>query len=149
VIDRHARDEAALLLRRFAAGRLTNDEFDEAFPPSATDSALMALEGRAWHLYSDHREHRLVLDRIGRREVARWVLFLHSTFEYQWPKFQWYQTRGGLWNWLTRGAADRRSDEAFDAFRQSGDYAVWPFLRATDFEEARKRPRFLAGSVSG
>ncbi len=32
MIDRVARDRAALLLRRFAAGRITNDEFANEFP---------------------------------------------------------------------------------------------------------------------
>ena len=89
MIDRAARDRAALLLRRFAAGRLTNDDFVDAFPSSKTDPALRAVDQRAWALYDDFRTHRLTgrhaLAPAGRREVARWVLFLQSDVEYTWP----------------------------------------------------------------
>ena len=82
MVDREARDRAALLLRRFAAGRLTNDEFDEAYPGSAGDRALPEVGGAAWHLHSDGEVHRLTgeyaLARLTRRDVARWVVFLHT-----------------------------------------------------------------------
>ena len=55
MVDRPARDRAALLLRRFASGRITNFEFDDAFPASVGDPALRAVAGRAWQLYDDTR----------------------------------------------------------------------------------------------
>lgn len=48
MIDRVARNRAALLLRRFAAGRITNDDFTNEFPSSKNDPALRAVDQRAW-----------------------------------------------------------------------------------------------------
>jgi hypothetical protein len=161
MIDRTARDTAALLIRRFAAGRLTNDEFDEAFPRSRLDQALSAIEGRAWHLYDDFETHRLTgrhgLTRAGRREIARWVLFLHSEVEYEWPWFNWYRgarRRGSgraLLNLLMMGwleARMAREEAGMAAFQRTGDFAVWPFFRPPDFEAARRQPRFCVGRVA-
>jgi hypothetical protein len=149
MVDREARDRAALLLRRFAAGRLTNDEFDEAYPGSAGDRALPEVGGAAWHLHSDGEVHRLTgeyaLARLTRRDVARWVVFLHTDLEYEWPAFDWYRFVDPVWNWLTRGRAERRWRDDFEAFQRRGEYRVWPFLRGADFVAARRRPRLLAG----
>ncbi len=42
---------------------------------------------------------------------------------------------------------DQRARERWLATQNEiGDYDVWPFLRTSDFQEARKRPRLLAGS---
>jgi hypothetical protein len=75
MIDRVARARAALLLRRFACSRLTNDDFVENFPRSTVDPALRAVEERAWGLYDDLHTHRLTgryaLTAAGMREVAR------------------------------------------------------------------------------
>jgi len=155
MIDRAARDRAATLLRRFVGGRMTNDDFDSDFPQSRTDPALDALSGASWHLYSDNSTHRLTgrhaLTREGRRQVLRWVLFLHSGLEYEWPDFNWYRvvrTPSPLIDWLLRGALTRRKErEAAEIaeFQAAGDYDVWPFIREADLRRALRHPRLLGG----
>jgi hypothetical protein len=82
MIDPRSRTEAALLLRRFASGRITNDDFDERYPRRSPDPGVVAVGGVAWTLYSDLRTYRLVgqkaLSSTDRRLVARCMVFLHS-----------------------------------------------------------------------
>ena len=152
MIDRVARDQAAEWIRHFISGRLDNDEFADEFPQSREDPALAALEGRCWSLYSDMEKHHLTGDRAlseeGRREVWRWVLFLHSALEYEWPAFNWYRVDWGavrLINWLTLGRLKARQEADITAFAAAGEFAVWPFFRMSDFERTLAAPRLLAG----
>jgi hypothetical protein len=146
MIDRVARDRAALLLRRFAVGRITNDDFERDFPESRVDPALRAVNERAWLLYNDLFTHRLSGDRAltseGRREVARWVLFLYSDVEYMWPaSYSFIQVRADLMNLLTLGWWERRKDSAFSAFAEAGEFEVWPFRLSPDYQAALRLPR--------
>ena len=150
MIDRAMRDRAALLLRRFAAGRLTNDAFVDTFPTSKIDPALQAVEERAWALYSDLRTHRLTggdaLTPAGMREVSRWVLFLQSDVEYAWPtSYSFIQIYNWPLNLLTLGWWERRKAEKFRAFAQTGDFEVWPFGTRAEYDAVVCHPRFLAG----
>ena len=153
MIDREARKLAALLLRRFAASRLTNDDFESEYPQSKVDPALRAIEERAWALYDDFHTHRLTgrnaLTAAGRREVARWVLFLQSDVEYSWPtSYSFMQIYNWPMNLLTLGWWERRKQETFQAFAKSGEFTVWPFRTRTDYEAAVGRPRFLVGRTA-
>jgi len=92
MIDPTSRTEAALLLRRLASGRITNDDFDERYPRRSPDPGVVAVGEVAWTLYSDLRTYRLVgskaLSSADRRLVARCVLFLHSGLPYSWLPFR-------------------------------------------------------------
>jgi hypothetical protein len=155
MIDRAARDGAATLIRRFMAGRVTNDDLDSGFPQSRIDPALDALAGASWYLYGDDSTYRLpsrnAFPRDARRQVSRWVLFLHSGLEYEWPDFNWYAgvpTPSPLLDWLTCGALTRlkaRREAEIAAFQAAGDYAAWPFFREADVRRALQRPRLLKG----
>jgi hypothetical protein len=146
MIDRPARDRAALALRRFTANRITNEEFLDSYPTSASDPAVRAIDSRAWALYDDFREHRLDASRELRREIARWVVFLHSDVEYRWPPFQFIMVQPPRWlDWLSGGRLSRRQDEAFARFCAAADFSVWPFHSGEELADAVARPRFLAG----
>jgi hypothetical protein len=95
-------------------------------------------------------EHRLDGDRAltsaGRREVARWVLFLYSEVEYTWPtSYSFMQIHNALMSLLTFGWWERRKERAFAAFARLGDFDVWPFRTRADYQIAIRRPRFFAG----
>lgn len=155
MVDRVTRDQAAEWIRRFVSGRIDNDEFAEEFPQSRKDPALAALVGRCWALYSDNENHYLAGDRAlsreGRQEVWRWVLFLQSGLEYEWPDFNWCRIEWRvplLLDWLTMGALSRRKEreEAEIAELESaGDFKLWPFIRQSDFDQALRQPRLLGG----
>ncbi|HYE19593.1 MAG TPA: hypothetical protein VEA69_14170, partial [Tepidisphaeraceae bacterium] len=94
-VDRDRRARLAELLRQFASGRSTNDTYEDRFfaevfagrPAAQHDPALFAIWSRSWLLYSDLREHRLVgryaLPAAVRRDVCRWVVFLHTNVPYE------------------------------------------------------------------
>ena len=155
MIDRKRRAEFAELLRRFAAGQLTNDEYeDRAFEilpvPArhAEDQGLWPIMEMSWFLYDDLHKHRLdgkyKLTRDGRREVCRWILFLQSDCEYEWPRKSFHSLLAPILKLVTLGWWGRRQQEDFES---AGEVEVWPFLRRADYEAALRCPLLLARSA--
>lgn len=149
-VDAVARRAAAELVRQLASGRLTNDEFEERWPASA-DPALSAVREAAWFLYSDLRTYRLTgADRLPfpiRRQVARWVLFLHSDLPYEWPvESRAAKLARSIAGLLTIGVATRRWKTALQV---SEDADVWPFVRRVDYRRALRTPRLLRRAHAG
>jgi hypothetical protein len=90
-------------------------------------------------LYEDAREHRLdgqsSLSRGARRQVARWLLFLRSNREYEWPNLtKWPFWILALPNLLTFGAIGRLVWKWHD---RHGDPRAWPFIRSADLPGER------------
>lgn len=138
------RSTAATLLRQLASARLTNDEFEQRWPAS-TDPALSAVREAAWFLYSDLHTYRLAgADRLPfpiRRQVARWVLFLHSDLPYEWPvESRAVKLARSIAGLLTMGVARRPWKTALEV---SADADVWPFFRRVDYRRALRAPRLL------
>ena len=145
MVDRRARDGYAQLLRHFAAGCVLNwhyEDFAEAFLTSE-DRAVAEVFWAVWPAYCDVRKHYLSgkdrLDADGRRVVARYLLFLYSNLEYEWP----VRRRTRLWaNLFTLGL--------WGLIRpivpSGGDDKVWPFFRRSDLELEKARPRLLGGT---
>lgn len=139
-----------LLLRRLVAGRITNDEFEDALPLRSPDPAIseIFLYG-VWGCYSDLREHRLVgrqrLPRAARREIARFILFLKSDLEYEWPRQRlWERFLWMVAGLLTLGLAGRFY---WRWLGRRGDVGVWPFIREDDLDRAMRHPCYLAGAA--
>lgn len=143
MIDRNSRRALREQLRHLAAGLVTNDAYEDSVPQHSPDRAIrqIHLEG-AWYLYDDLRTHRLVgrdaLDRQAKREVARWVLFLGTDLEYEWPVLSApLRFAGallsivtlGLFGWVSRKLAGQ-------------DAALWPFRRQSDYEAALRQHPF-------
>ena len=151
MLDRHDRDRMVLLLRQLATGRITNDEFEDRQPLGSPDPAVAEVFYRgASGFYSDLDEYRLAgrhrLSRSERREMARFILFLKSDLEYEWPCLKLW--RELLWvaaGLLTLGLAGRFYWRWMGAH---GELGVWPFLRQEDFERAVRNPCYLAGAGS-
>jgi hypothetical protein len=156
MVDRVARDKFAELLRHFAAGNLTNDRYEDSAQlilksANREDRSLRAIFSRVWFLYDDIREHRLrdkhKLTDQGRRTVARWILFLHSDVEYEWPIRSFISLSGCLLRLCTLGLAGRILNPVNERrLRAMGSWELWPFFREADFESANKRPRLLGGA---
>ena len=151
MIDRAARNTMATALRRLFSRRITNDEFEVMRPrePSG-DSVLHPIYHWAWLCYSDNHEHKLARDlaHAVRKDVARFVLFLHSDLEYRWPPMRW------LWapiiSWpltvLTLGWWARVRARHVREWESHGDVEAWPFLTSSELSAACAQPRFLVGS---
>ena len=148
MIDYAARKELAELLRHFIAGRVTNLEFDgrEEEWSNSEDAALWLVFHKAWHLYDDFSEHRMTgdwrINKEGRREIARWILFLQTDLEYQWC----YSTPQQAW-WHLISVITFNLFPAFrePSYKDLGDSDVWPFYRRDDFDRAVRSPKLLAG----
>ncbi len=150
MIDRQARNELALLIRRLATGRITNDQFEDTCPCSAMDSATIHIPSEGvWYLYCDLREYYLRgKDRLlpeQRRFAARMTLFLKSDLEYEWPTRDLTEALMGiLLNLLTLGRFAHFYRWYADSY---GEMEVWPFARIEDYQAALKSPPFFNGIV--
>lgn len=141
MVDRNARAQLARCLRRLVSAQITNDEFEDQLPLEvhrSRDKGVQALRWAAWMLYNDLHEHRLVgahaVGRTGRRHIARWVLFLGSGHEYEWP----FISHGVRWllvlpNLLSFGLLGRCLARWQDS---AGNPEVWPFIRKADLDRA-------------
>lgn len=137
MIDRKARKDTALALRKLVDGKITNLEFEDAIPDT-TDPVVWAIFSSIWIFYDDFDEHHLsgkdVLSNEMRSKIDRWILFLLSDLDYKWPKIEHpgvRPLRNGLFNKLL-GRAMREK-----IFMNSGDYSVWPFVASTDYDEVK------------
>src|SRR5262249_51708423 len=149
MIDRDGRSQLAELLRHLVAGQITNDEFEDRLPVGSSDRAVNEVSQEAWYLYSDLYEHHLTgADRVPeevRRHVARWILFLHSDLEFEWPEWSFGQRLlSSAARLLTFGVLGH---EGHRRYERAGDIAVWPFLRQSDYEVALANPPYLRGAV--
>ncbi len=143
--ERLRRDRAIALLRAFAAGKLTNfefeDRYDENLDPRPVreweDRALWALKTVAWYCYDDLSTHRLTgkhaLTKEGKRSFARWILFLQTDRAYEWKQYDFISFHDRVLDWLTFGWWNRRQAAKFEAV----DWDIWPFRREEDLEDAK------------
>lgn len=144
MIDREARDKMAEILRHFAAGQLSNFDFEDQVP-STTDAAVRAIYDTVWCFYDDLEKHYMkgkwaFSDSI-KSQVARWSLFLYSNEEYGWPDIRFSGIRPlkhGFISSLLKGP------EKEQKFMAAGDYSVWPFISVESFEHAKQNPKLLA-----
>jgi len=157
MIDRHRRDQLAETLRHFAAGLLTNREYGKRVDPLfegkgqpwKDDLALRAVYEQAWFLYDDNLRHRLkgrhALGAEGRSEIARWIMFLYSDQEYEWPVTRFISISSCLLRIVTLGLCDLIAGPIYARRLEAmGDWSVWPFLDSRSYQEARQKPRLLA-----
>lgn len=146
MIDYEARKNAAEVARRFVGGQISNFEFENSFP-SSKDPAMWAIEDTLWCFYDDFEEHQLKGKRSVPEEtkqlMLRWVMFLYSDIEYEWPKISYPGVRPiqyGLFGKLFNRQKKQH------AFLSSGDIEFWPFINQESFEYAKNNPSLLAGS---
>lgn len=155
MIDRKARDEAALALRRFIAGQISNDDFVDRYPQSR-DPAISAFASAVWPYYSDTHEHWMTgkyrLSASERRRIMLWILFLDSDRDYVWPAIDYPsvdpRTRirklARLRRLMTLGLSASLSGAQAKTFLAAGHYDSWPFARQSDVRHALAHPRRLA-----
>lgn len=153
-VDRAARNQLSQGIRWLAAGTIDTGDFEDRFGHSAArarDPGVRAIFWQgAWVLYSDFERTPLRgmrrLSRDTRRAIARWIIFLDSDLPYEWPLNTWWHRLLHLpLNLLTLGSAGRWR---FRRWSRSGEVAVWPFLRWSDYRACLRRPRRL-GSPRG
>lgn len=146
MIDFVARKKAAEVARRFVAGQISNFEFENRFP-SSKDPAMWAIEDTFWCFYDDFEEHPLkgkwCVPEETKQLMLRWVMFLYSDIEYEWPAISYPGVRPiqyGLFGKLFNRHKNQH------AFLNSGDIEFWPFINKESFESAKNNPSLLAGA---
>ena len=146
MIDFAARKEAAELARRFVAGQISNFEFENNFP-SSKDPAMWAIEDTLWCFYNDSEEHQLKgkwsVPEETKELMLRWVMFLYSDIEYEWPKISYPGVRPIQYGMFGKLFNRHKKQHAF---LNSGDIEFWPFINKESFERSKNNPSLLAGS---
>ncbi|ANE51950.1 hypothetical protein [Flavisolibacter tropicus] len=150
MVDTESRSLLAENFRRLIAGQITNFEFEEAtFGVNTDDRAIKDLIDVIWTFYDDLKEHKLDVAAFSQEDYktcARFILFLKSGQEYQWPKSSVFDPFVRLLSKVfTLGIYTRKKEKEFVA---AGDINYWPFLNAEDFEQAKKRPKYLNGNAT-
>jgi hypothetical protein len=145
MVDSEARKIAAEITRRFVAGQISNFEFENQFPTSK-DPAMRAIEDTLWCFYDDFEEHCIkgkwdVPDET-KSIMLRWVMFLYSEEEYQWPNIRFPGIRPIQFGLL--GKIFNRH-KAQHEFLSAGDIEFWPFISSEAYIRARQNPVLLAG----
>lgn len=153
MIDRYARNNLAESLRHLLGGQITNDQFEETAIIESDDAVIDAIRWQAWLLYSDLYEHKLTgahaLSKPDRLVVSRFILFLHSDLEYEWPRHPFDGAIGAIVRLLSYvlsfGIIPRYVNKRWMA---SGDFDVWPFIRRKDYDEALNNPKLFRGRAA-
>ena len=125
-VDHNASRQIADALRAFAAGQITNDEFEDRLPDSG-DPLVRIAENYGWSLYPDHKsiyaKGEYALSKTVKAEIARLVLMLRSDQDFPWPRSKPSMTL----NILTLGSARRRWTQTHGKRAKAMDLAAWPF----------------------
>lgn len=144
MVDRSSRDKLTEALRQYVSERITNDTLDD-IKVDKRDHGVVAVKDAAWHLYDDLHEHKAVesfyIDNKGRKEIARWIVFLQSDEEYIWPKMNIIDL---ILSILTFGIYRKRQ---LNRWKKVGDLSVWPFGSKNDLKKAIAKPKLLAGKA--
>lgn len=135
------------------------EQFYRAKEAKFDDPVIQPMLELCWGLYDDTACHKLEgphkLSEESLKIIARCILFLHSDHEYKWPYFN---TTNALFRFsiiellvsvLTLGQyyRDVRKEhlKAYEAYKKLGDYDVWPFMSARDYQTQLQKHPFLAG----
>ena len=138
VANADLRVKAASLIRSYLDGKISNHDFADGFPRDKSDPALHAIEQRLWFHYDDVRTHKCEFPFHSAIEVLfrRCALFLDTRLEYEWPDLWHHDLTHPIIRIL---AGQWFRSKAIQKAKSEGDYAVWPFLRNADFEEAKAK----------
>jgi hypothetical protein len=146
MIDRQARDTFAALLRHLAAGQITNDDFEDRMPLRSKDAGVNRIFwAGAWHLYDDLRSYKLTgkyrLPKEHKREIAKWILFLKSDVEYQYPRV--FRIIDYIYPLLVIFSLGLAIPIIRYIYKRKLDPSIWPFSNRADYEHSLANPPYL------
>jgi hypothetical protein len=89
MIDKKARKQLASAIRNYASGLVNNEEFEELLPHwHSKDYAVSEIDYLGiGPYYKDDGVIKIKLSQEERKEFARWILFLQTDNEYEWPVY--------------------------------------------------------------
>jgi len=112
-------------------------------------------------LYNDTYNHKLTgrhkLSDTQLKEIARFILFLHSDLEYSWtyvdltnPVMR-FSFKDILKSIVTLGQhyneLNLKREEEFELMKKSGNFELWPFKTKAEYERQLNMPPFLNGQT--
>jgi hypothetical protein len=178
MIDLKRRRKLSEHLRHLSTGQISNDIFEERIMSDVTsgylpeqfyrakgineiDRAILPIVERAWGLYDDTRNHKLIdsdkLSDYAKLEIARYILFLKSNREYSWENIHIMNPliclpiSDILKSVFSFGRYYRKikqsRNEEFERVKKTGDFEYWPFKTISEFEKELKHHTFLSGQV--
>lgn len=176
MVDRDRRKKLALHLRQLSTGQISNDEFEDRVTDEVTygwlpeqyyrakefktdDSIIRPILEFSWCLYNDTFNHKLTgkhkLSDEQTKEIARFILFLHSDLEYEWTYIDLtnpvirFSFTDILKSIITLGQHYRdlnlKREEEFELMKKTGDFEFWPFKTRIEYEQQLTRQPFLKG----
>jgi len=143
MVEQESRKRARALLKKLALGKATNYECENEFMDLLSyskDPVIFAFFRTIRELSGD-AEERLsnMFSRGGqmRKRLCRWILFLETDLEYEWPKQRLAPGLRDFYrpNWFDEFLGIEAHTNA--AFCGLGEYDVWPFFREADLYTAK------------
>ncbi len=138
MVDPDARAKLAQLLEQYTTGQISNFSFEDNIP-SSDDLVIHAIYHSMWCFYEDFTEHtaseRHAFPSKIKGEFSRWILFLESHEEYEWPDFTYPGVRPIEHGFISRILGNAKKEEKF---MQYGEYSVWPFVTSQSFIRAKE-----------
>ena len=138
MVNEKARAEASSIIRRFLSGTVDNFALADNFPRNNSDPALNAIQRRLWFHYDDVKQHQCEFPLNSPEEILfrRCALFLDTTLEYEWPRLRGHNLAHPI---VAIFSGDLFRSRAIRDAKRAGEYAVWPFFRASDMANAKSR----------
>jgi hypothetical protein len=178
MIDKLRRKRLALHLRHLATGQITNDDFESSVVDEVTygwlpeqyyrakeaksdDQVIQPILEFSWTLYDDLNQHKLTkqhqLPQEQLKDIARYILFLHSDLEYRWPYLDVtspiikFNLKDLLVFLLTLGHNYRKRvkqrQEELEQLKQQGAFSLWPFYSQEEYRDQLGKQPFLNGQA--
>jgi hypothetical protein len=174
MIDKGRRKKLAMHLRHLSVGQISNDEFEDRITEDVTygwlpgqyyrskesktdDPVIRPILEYSWCLYNDTYNHKLKgrhkLADEQLKEIARFILFLHSDLEYEWTyiditnPLMRFSFTDMLKSIISFGLHYKNKQlervEEFEKMKCEGDFEYWPFKTILDFKRQLEYQPFL------
>jgi hypothetical protein len=146
MVDPIARKCMRDLLKKLALGRITSYQSENELLdlyPNCNDPVIYALYRTVAEMGGDVDKPLAHLFAKGgemRKRVCRWIFFLGTNLEYEWPKERLAPGVRDFYkpNWFDKlFGLQTRILHSNQEFFGRGDYSVWPFFRESDFNAAK------------
>lgn len=175
MVDKERRKKLAFHLRHLAVGLISNDEFENYITDEVTfgwlpeqyyrakeaeidDPIIRPMLELSWTLYSDLKNYKLKKkDKLSDqqlKDIARFILFLHTELEYEWPYLDatnpliHFSFKDVLLSVLTLGQHYRnklkQQHQEFEKFTETDNYIYWPFISETQYQDQLKHQPFCS-----
>ena len=173
MVDTNRRKRLAYHLRQLSVGRITNDAYEEAVMDDISfgklpehyyrakeaqfdDPIIRPMLELSWCLYGDSNQkligrHKLNDEQL--KDIARFILFLHSDLEYEWPYIDPLNPvirlsfKEILLTILTFGQYNRQKRnervQELEDLQSLENYQYWPFIKKEQYENQLRKQPFL------